>query len=141
MTGHWKDECQRKKQGKPQTSVGEAFLTQFAITGICKMTFYTKPSTEEFLKFVQDLLLNEQQTDEHYDESTDGFCFLDVTDDSVALHAADGSRHIAMKSLQLEHKIMASTTSLTNSHHLVLLYLERRSVATVSSISNTMNLS
>ena len=62
------------------------------------MAFYTKPSTEKFLKLVQDLLLNEQQTDEHYDEPTVGFCFLDVTDDSVALHAADGSCHMIVDS-------------------------------------------
>ena len=62
------------------------------------MAFYTKPSTEEFLEFVQDLLLEEQQTDEHYDEPMDGFCFLDVTDDSVALHAADGSCHMIVDS-------------------------------------------
>ena len=62
------------------------------------MAFSAKPSTEEFLKFVQDLLLDEQQTDEHYDEPMDGFCFLDVTDDSVALHTADGSCHMIVDS-------------------------------------------
>ena len=68
------------------------------MTGVYKMAFYTKPSTEEFLEFVQDFLFDEQQTDEHYDEPMDGFCFLDVTDDSIVLHAADGSHHMIVDS-------------------------------------------
>ena len=51
---------------------------------ICKITFYTKPS-KEFLEFVQDFFLDEQQTDEHYtDELMNGFCFLNITNNFVA---------------------------------------------------------